>query len=82
MTAVARNTGHGQVAGYCCPCHCRSGAESAQDSVRSFAAAYVFGGCFCATVERCNCSVDIKYLSINDFAFLSALFASGNTGIT
>lgn len=29
-----------------------------------------------------NCSVDIKYLSINDFAFLSALFASGNTGIT
>ena len=36
-----------------------SGAESAQESVRSFAAAYVFGGCFCATGKRCNCSGDI-----------------------
>ena len=59
-------TGHGQATGYRYPCHChvRAGAESPQDSVRSFAArsfaaAYVFGGCFCATGKRCNCSGDI-----------------------
>ena len=60
---MRHGAGHGQTTGNCrpCDCHVRSGAESAQDSVRLFANFGHVAGRLDATKKTGICSVEIMY---------------------